>query len=196
MLKHLVQPVEDFRSPPRFLDEAEQLQLIQSVESSGDLQNIVAIRLMIECGLRVVELCALKWKDVVIVDGRAMLSLSAPPRRSFPKRHIPLNEKTHEELVSLRQTQMSNLTSHVLTGRTRPISRRGIEVLVARHSKTAGLRNVTAKTLRHSFILNHVDEGVDLDLLTMLIGRGVADFTSRYGPLTLRRWPTPRPKLK
>ncbi|MBW4028702.1 MAG: tyrosine-type recombinase/integrase [Acidobacteria bacterium] len=173
-------------SPPRLLDAFEQNQLINSVESAGDLNDIVAIRLMIECGLRVAELCSLRWNDVINVDNSGILALSSPHVKSITRREIPLPDKTREALVSLRQTRISGPTSYVLNGRAGPITRSGIEFLVSRHAKRAALENVTAKALRHTYILNLVRGGVDLGSLTMLLGNGIAELASRYGSIWLR----------
>jgi len=184
-LKH-VSRVGDRTSPPRLLDAFEQNQLINSVESAGDLNDIAAIRLMIECGLRVTELCSLRWDDVTIVDNRGILALSSPQVKSITRREIPLPDKAREALVSLRQTRISEPTTHVLNGRTGPITRSGIEFLVSRHAKRAALENVTAKALRHTYILNLVRGGVDLGSLTMLLGNEITELASRYGSIWLR----------
>lgn len=184
-LKHVSQ-AEHPQSPPRLLNELEQNQLINTVELSGDLKDIVAVRLMIQCGLRVAELCSLRWDDVIIVDNRGILLLSSPQLKSTTQREISLPDKTREALVSLRQTRTSGHTSHVLNGRTGPITRRVIEFLITRHAKKAGLENVTAKTLRHTYILNLIRGGVDLGSLTMLLGNEITELASRYGSIWLR----------
>jgi site-specific recombinase XerD len=184
-LKH-VSRAGDRISPPRLLDTFEQNQLINSVESAGDRNDIVAIRLMIECGLRVTELCSLRWDDVIIVDNRGILALSSRRVKTITRREIPLPDNIREALVSLRQTRISEPTSHVLNGRTGPITRSGIEFLVSRHAKRAALENVTAKALRHTYILNLVRGGVDLGSLTMLLGNEITELASRYGSIWLR----------
>ncbi len=160
------------------LDKAEQTQLIERVESSGDLRGLVIIRLMLDCGLRVSEICALEWGHVILAKEDATLSVRSPQLHALIK--VPLPDKTCEALAALRQSQASEPTCHVLTGRTGSISPRAVEMTVTRLSRRSGLADVTAKILRRSYVMNIFTSGMDYAALTALLGNRIMQLTREY----------------
>jgi site-specific recombinase XerD len=182
-LRHVSQP-DKCPSLPLTLDTTGQKRLIDSVESSGNLHDLVAIRLMIDCGLRVSELSALKWDDVVVVNDKG--SVTVGPPNSTERVHVPLPTKTREALAALWESQLSSPSPTVLNGRKDPISRRAIEMIVSRWARKASLVAVTPKVLRRSFMLNLIRSGVDPRLITLWAGNEITELARRYGSIDLR----------
>jgi site-specific recombinase XerD len=182
-LRHLSQP-DKCPSLPHTLDATELNRLLELVESSGDLKEIVAIRLIIDCGLRVSELCALKWDDVIVANDKGVVTLGPPT--SIKLIAVPLPDKTRVALAALWASRSPSASPNVLNGRTGPISRRAIEMLVSRWARKAGLQTVTPKVLRRSFMLDLIRSGVDPRLITLWAGNEITELARRYGSIELR----------
>jgi len=68
-------PVAHEQPGPRWLDRREQNALLRAVERSGRLRDLAVVRLLLNTGLRVQELCALTWKDVALSERKGLLTV-------------------------------------------------------------------------------------------------------------------------
>ncbi|MEJ7638356.1 MAG: tyrosine-type recombinase/integrase [Singulisphaera sp.] len=62
---------------------------MRAVERAGKVRDLAVVRLLLNTGLRVQELCTLTWKDVAISERKGLLTV----RRGTGGKHrqVPLN---------------------------------------------------------------------------------------------------------
>ncbi len=59
----------------RWLDRKEENALLRVVERTGKIRDIAIIKLLLNTGLRVSELCSLRWSEVVINERKGVLKV-------------------------------------------------------------------------------------------------------------------------
>jgi len=74
---------------PRWLDRREQNALLRAVERSGRSRDLAVVRLLLNTGLRVQELCALTWQDIALSERKGLLTVRHG--KAAKHRQVPLN---------------------------------------------------------------------------------------------------------
>lgn len=171
-------PVQEVRGGPRWLNRREQHRLIRAAEHRGSVRDLAAVRLMLNTGLRVAELCALKWKDIRLSARQGTLTVRRG--KGNKRRQIPLNKDARTALLSLGYSEQAGKTSSIFVGQRGPLTTRGVQILLAASVRAAGLKDVTPHSLRHSFCKNLVNAGVTLEKVAALAGHESLETTRRY----------------
>lgn len=171
-------PIREVRGGPRWLDHREQHRLLRAVEGLGPPRDQAAITLMLHTGVRVSELCALTWKDVHCSERRGLLTVRSGKGRK--RRQIPLNRDAREGLRTLGYGEHAGTAVPIFWGQRGPLTPRGVQLLLARYARAAGLQRVTPHALRHSFCKNLVNVGVSLEKIALLAGHDSLETTRRY----------------
>ena len=166
------------RSGPRWLDRREQHRLLRAVERFGTPRDHAAVTLMLHTGVRVSELCALVWQDVRLSERRGLLTVRSG--KGSKRRHIPLNRDTRQALRMLGYGEHAGTAMPMFCGQRGPLTPRGVQLLLARYARVAGLQRVTPHALRHSFCKNLVNVGVSLEKIALLAGHDSLETTRRY----------------
>jgi integrase/recombinase XerC len=151
---------------PRWLKMSDQIRLRQAVEAGGKARDVAVIKLMLNTGIRTGELCALRWTAVKISDDEGTLTIPRRKRRAS----VPLNLEARNALISIGYRNEAGHDQFVFKGRTGPMTVRGVDMLVERYSKVAGITNVTPGMLRHTFCMNLANAGVSPLTIARLIG--------------------------
>ena len=161
-----------------YLSPSDQAELLRCVEARGETQDVAVIKLMLHTGIRVSELCALRWKNVKIADRKGTLTLYSSKRAKFVE--VPLNTPSRNALARLRSSREPKASEMVFTGRSGPMTRRGVVMLLNRYSKIAKLKSLTPGALRQSFCMNLVSLGVTPYIISRLMARGSWEPTLFY----------------
>lgn len=120
------------------------------MEAGGIAQDAAVISLMLNTGIRVSELCFLKWKDVRVSDEAGMLTVYIS--KQDKRVQVPLNKAARKALLALGPPQQLEMSEQVFTGQYGLMTRRGVVVLLNRYSKIANLNNFTPAMLRNTFL--------------------------------------------
>jgi integrase len=80
----------------------------------------------------------------------------------------------------IRQTPVGYFRTGVKDVLARFVTPRGVQLLLARYARAAGLQRVTPHALRHSFCKNLVNVGVGLEKIALLAGHDSLETTRRY----------------
>jgi site-specific recombinase XerD len=166
------------RSQPSYLSLEQQDRLLQAVAERGTAMQVAAISLMLNTGIRVSELCALTWGDIIISDHKSTVTLYS----SKQKRHVevPLNKRAREALIALGQSREPRTSEAVFTGPSGPITRTGVARMLDRYSKLAKLKNWSPVVLRHTFCMNLIHANVSPEIIAKLMGHRSAEMTLAY----------------
>ncbi|MGN1089937.1 MAG: site-specific integrase [Huintestinicola sp.] len=144
-------------------------------------------------GLRIGELCALKYNDVDIPNMRisinktmqrlkkedgsgTYISIESPKSRAS-ERVIPIPDF----LCKIIQAQHYADDDYILTGTDKYIEPRTLQYRYKRIMEKLGIRGTTFHTLRHSFATRCVEVGFDIKSLSEILGHSNVNITlNRY----------------
>ncbi len=173
-LKHAIP-----RVAPRSLtfEEAEKLVLGTAAWGSSARRDRLVVLLLYGCGLRTDELCSLNVANV----NRDRHELDVLHSKGDKPRSIPIPEALYTELLAylLELGKRGPLFRTTVKGCR--LSARDVCGIVKEAAARAGIRwDVTPRTLRHSFATHLMDRGVDLAIISSLMGHRSPQETGVY----------------
>lgn len=184
-------PVKGKKKAAATFSRAEQAMLLECIY---DRMNpfMAAVLLCLYAGLRLGELCALRWTDIdfdgrILTVNRTVQRLAVPgsaaktilsetePKSESSRRTIPLTEELLEILSRFRGE-----LPYVFGGE-KPMDPRTMQYRFKKLLKDAGIDDRTFHTLRHTFATNCVENGMDVKALSELLGHSDVKITlNRY----------------
>lgn len=182
------------RSEPQVLSLAEQRRLCQTLLAEPSRGNL-GILLCLFTGLRVGELCALRWEDISPEDGtlrvrrtlqrlqnseggesRTHVTVTAPKSLSSV-RTVPLPEALCGRLRELG----GGRSGYFLTDSERWVEPRTMQNRFKRALRKSGVRDLNYHALRHTFATRCVELNFDVKSLSEILGHSSVSITmSRY----------------
>ena len=177
--------------PIEALEKAEQIKLISYLYDNSDIYK-TGIMLCLATGLRLGEVCALKWEDIdlegrllhvnrtvqriAVEGGRSKTALvETEPKSSFSKRAIPLADTVINWLNPYYREH-----GYVLK-LNRPMEPRTYQNKYAGYLQYSGIKKTNFHVLRHTFATNCVYSGMDVKSLSEIMGHSDVKITlNRY----------------
>ena len=177
---------------------SDKTKLEQYVRLAPDLKKL-GVLLVMYTGIRIGELCALKWSDIDIENGTLSITktlqrikntdnnstqktkiIIGKPKSQKSIRIIPLQSFLLEILSSFKVKYSDN--AYVLTGSeikfTEP---RAYEKTYKKYLKECNIPNIKFHALRHTFATNAVEKNFDTKSLSEILGHSTVRFTlDRY----------------
>lgn len=171
----------------------EQRQIERAVHAGWD-NRTAGILLCFYTGLRLGELCALKWSDVDLEAGIMKISRTVSRVKSFqesgsktelllgtPKSHksarsIPLPGFLLDLMAELRERTDSG-ENYILSNSGTPMEPRACQKLFKRILKQAGVKERKFHTIRHTFATRALELGVDIKTLSEILGHSSVSIT-------------------
>lgn len=167
------------RREPRSLTVEEAMRLVGACPagSSEERKQRVMVLLLYGCGLRTSELCAL---DIAHVDRERQELVVAKAKNDRP-RTMPIPTGVYTELLAYLAERGKRGALFRTEKRARRIRSLDVCQVVAAAARRAGLEGaVTPKALRHSFATHLMDRGVDLAVISSLMGHRSPHETGVY----------------
>lgn len=159
----------------RIISEVEVSLLIRGAHTKRDR---VLLEVAYAGGLRVSELVALSWSDVLPRDERVQLSITG---KGGKVRQVLLPEVVSRALLSIRDDASANdpvFASRKQRGR---LTERGIHAMVKRAAHAAGINGaVSPHWLRHAHGSHAIDRGASLPEVQATLGHDNISTTSGY----------------
>ena len=181
------------QSTLRVFTHGEQTILCDWLENHPTLYN-VGILICLYTGIRIGELCALKWENISLAenllhishtlqrvrntedDGPKTKIVFTPPKSICSVRDIPLPEILRSYLVT-----DSDGEAYFLTGTEKFVEPRVMQNRFKKILKDAGIEDANFHTLRHTFATNCVEVGFDIKCLSEILGHSSVNITlNRY----------------
>ena len=187
---------KESRRETRVLSRDEQTQLVRYLLTDTDACKF-GVLLMLLSGVRIGELCALKWGNIDLKEqtiritatlqrlhdtameseGRTRVVIGAP-KSDTSVRTIPL---TDYAATLCRQFAVRNAAAYILTGTENYMEPRSLQYRIEKYTKECGLEGVHAHTLRHTFATRAVEVGFEIKSLSEVLGHANTTITlERY----------------
>ena len=181
----LVFPTEREKLDIEVLTLANQRQLMTYVKEHFTFQNL-GILICLSAGLRIGEVCALRWNDIDIISG--VIHVNKTLQRIYlvdgETRYTELIEDAPKTKNSIREVPMThNLLAlvrplkkvvrgdfYVLTNASKPIEPRTYRVYFNKLQQQLGLPRMRFHGLRHSFATRCIESKCDYKTVSVLLG--------------------------
>lgn len=187
---------KDHRKEMRVLTVREQTTLVQYLASDMDACKF-SILLALLTGIRIGELCALRWQDISVEDRTihihaSMQRLKSPEKENGSKTRVvitsPKSEKSVRTIPMTEQTallcmrmEQKRKTAYLVTGNEHFMEPRALQYRFSKYVRDCGLEGVHFHTLRHTFATRCVEVGFEIKTLSEILGHSSPNVTlERY----------------
>lgn len=175
----------------RVLSREEQRNLIEFLLADMDFCKFGVIFALFT-GLRIGELCALKWTNISMEEKAVRISASMQrlqsPDNSEKRTHIVVGtpkSKTSYRLVPLtddlamlcQSMNPGNPNAYLLTGTENYMEPRLMQYRFKKYAESCGLEGVHFHTLRHTFATRAVEVGFEIKSLSEILGHSSTTVT-------------------
>ncbi len=191
-IKYSNQRPKTGNKPVEILSQTEQTRLLHHLYDGMDVFKL-GIVICISTGLRLGEICALKWQDIdlerkllyvnstvqrITMDGKKTRTvlLEGEPKSVYSKREIPLSD----ELVKLILPYYKGEGKYMLH-RNKPLDPRTYQNKFQKYLQIADIGHKNFHSLRHTFATNCINSGADIKSLSEILGHSDVKITlNRY----------------
>lgn len=161
--------------------------------SYSDSMTEVGILLALNSGLRIGEICALRWENIDFVnrilyvrqsivrvpdelnsDKHKTMLVVDNPKSQHSVRDIPINSKLYS---ILEKYKYNRLTDYILSGTSQFISPRTFEYRFHRVLNKHRIQDFNFHMLRHTFATRCIECGVDVKSLSEIMGHSNVNIT-------------------
>ena len=184
------------RKEMRVLSREEQQRFISYLMENMD-ECRFGILLTLFTGIRIGELCALRWENVSVSDRSIRINstlqrlrdtdmqgqsrtrlVTGTPKSDTSSRTIPMTEYAAE---LCRRMDPGNANAYILTGTERFMEPRTLQYRMERYTRECGLQGVHFHTLRHTFATRAVEVGFEIKSLSEILSHSTTTITlERY----------------
>ena len=173
------------------LSEKEYKKLLNYTICNLDLTGL-GILISLMAGLRIGEICALKWADVDFKESciavnstvsrinnyssestKSELIISSP-KTNASKRIIPICSVLYKELAEMYALRTSD---YVISNDSDFVNPRTFEYRFHKVLNAAGVKDTNYHSLRHTFATRCIEKGMDVKSLSEILGHGNVDIT-------------------
>jgi integrase/recombinase XerC len=187
LLKHeriAASPAAGLRAPkaprklPQVLDVDEAVQLVElPTDAPLGLRDRAMLELFYSSGLRLSELCALRWRDLDLVEG-----LVTVLGKGSKQRAVPVGSHARKALDEWRKQSHGERETPVFPGRGgKTITPRAVQIRLRGLAQRQGLfKRVHPHLLRHSFASHMLESSGDLRGVQELLGHADIATTQIY----------------
>lgn len=187
---------KESRKEMRVLSREEQSRFMNYLLSDTDSCKF-GLLLALSTGVRIGELCALRWSDINIrertirvaatlqrlhdtdMQGEARTRIViGEPKSGTSARTIPM---TNQLADLCRQMYPGNKEAYILTGTAGYMEPRTLQYRIEKYTHACGLEGIHAHTLRHTFATRAVEVGFEIKSLSEVLGHSTTTITlERY----------------
>lgn len=168
--------------------------LVENAALNSDDSRALGILLCFYTGIRIGELCALKWGDIDFETGTMSIVRTVSRVKTFqqpttkstlligrPKsrksiRKIPLPSFLLTLLINLKK-YVENEDSYLLSGTKTPLEPRTYQKLYQKMLASAGVKYRKFHAIRHTFATRALELGVDIKTLSEILGHASVSIT-------------------
>ncbi|WP_422448986.1 tyrosine-type recombinase/integrase [Thermoanaerobacterium sp. DL9XJH110] len=156
--------------------------LKRAIYSNGNKRDIAIIEVLSNTGIRVSELINLTVDDVILTKRNGSQTYSyiiVRQGKGEKYREVPLNasaRKALQEYLSARNSVCKKL----FVGQRGPLQREAIDKILKKYCRIAGIEEISAHVLRHTFCTRLMSENVPLPIISKLAGHSSIQTTMNF----------------
>jgi integrase len=153
------------RKEVKWLDRNQQNDLLRAAARDRWRRNYAIVVILIEMGLRVAELIALRWFDLELMERKGWMTVREGKGRK--PRRLPLTVAAFKQFKALQtaegnppaadQVFRSQIKDKARPGEQQPLSIRGVQQILGKYAKELGWKKLTPHQLRHTCAINMRD---------------------------------------
>jgi site-specific recombinase XerD len=160
---------------PQFLTRKEASALLRVAEQSIRPVDAVVIVLLLQCGMRSGELCALTIGDLHLSPRDARLFIKGQHGRKMRFVYLPTRARValrnYCSAAGIRINDRRRRTEPLLLVASGvPMTQQAVDHIVKRVGKTAGMEYVKATLLRNSYVVHSLQRGMSADAVARSMG--------------------------
>ncbi|MGX7245548.1 tyrosine-type recombinase/integrase [Enterococcus quebecensis] len=177
------------RKTVQALSIKDQAKLVKEINTS---QKFFSIMLALQTGLRIGEICGLKWEDIDFENntlfvnrtvlriqtedksGRKTEIIEVTPKSNNSQRKIPIVESLKKQLLELQKVSTSD---YVISNKHKALEPRTIAYRFQIIRKKIGLENFSFHSLRHTFATRCLEAGGNIATISSLLGHSSTKMT-------------------
>ena len=167
-------------SAPRILSKMEYRALRDAARD--DLRSYAMIELLLQTGVTISELAGIRLQNINIKGETGTLFI--PKKNNKDARTIPLNKAAVEAIqkyIEKGRPEVEGSSSDLFITKTgRSLLIRNIRSTIDRFFRLAGVENAKVNDLRHTFVANHLENGVNISYLAKVCGHKRESTTEKY----------------
>ena len=163
---------------PKWLTKRHQHKCARHIERYGNTRDRAIFKILLNTGLRVQELCALKWEHITLSDRKGKLVVKRG--KGLKYREVPLNKDARHAFYDLDYKIHAGKKDFVFIGQRGPLTPRGVQLILKKIFHTSPFGVISPHSLRHSFCENLVDSKVSLERVAALAGHERLETTKLY----------------
>jgi integrase len=178
-------PMPPVKTTPVVMSLQDQKKILNYIEKNFTFKSL-GIYICLLTGMRIGEICALKWKDIdleygifhvrrtieriyIIEDGQRKTELLVgTPKTASSLRDIPISHRLLRMLKPMKN--IVNDDNYFLTNGQKPLEPRTYGIYYLRLLKTLGIQKMKFHGLRHSFATRCIESGCDYKTLSSILG--------------------------
>lgn len=158
---------------PKFLSPLEYRALRDIARN--DTRIAAIIELILQTGMRISEVANLKLEN--IKDDKIKIESYA----TQPERTVPLNKRAQETLTDYLKERPNTPSPYIFTSKNgKPLAVRNIRAAIDRYMQRSEIAGYSVNDLRTTFVVENLKQGVDLVLLSQIVGHKRLSTTERY----------------
>ncbi len=187
-----IKGVKTEAKPPEVLEgrEVEQLLAEPDLSTVKGMRDKAMLEILYASGIRVSELLALKLSDVNLDVGYLMMNRHEDNERIIPLYPLAV-QSLRAYLTESRPQIVSGAKEQTLFLNTtgQPMTRQGFWKLVKHYTVAAKIeKDITPKTLRHSFATHLLENGADINMVKDMMGHSSINSTKVYAKLLKNKY--------
>lgn len=167
------------RLSPQELLAVEQVVKNESQKDDGDKLSVALYYLLTRAGLRSCETLDLQMRDLDLNNNRIRINEGKNGR----DRVVYLTDMAREALIDYLQTVPHAPGDLVISRNAEALDGGQVKRLMKKLGKKAGIENMYPQRLRHTYATTLVNNGMDVDVLQMLMGHENMNTTLIYARL-------------
>ncbi len=184
VLYEVLYPVNQKKSSLSVLPKESMKKVFYYIENNFTFNNL-GIFICLSTGIRIGEVCALKWSDVNLENGT--LSIQRTIQRTYNKndtiktkiiidtpktinsnREVPLSNKLIKLLKSLKK--IVNNDYYIISNHINPIEPRTYRIYFIKLLDELEIQHIKFHALRHTFATRCIESGADYKTISVILG--------------------------
>lgn len=169
--KRLIPPYVDARKP-RYLTTEELSRLLEC--SKNNKRDYAMILLLLNTGIKLSEITGLRLQDLHIRDIHNKNELEyiwVSGNQKGKGRVITLNSATNSSIKKYLAIRIATRNDNLFLNKLgHALGKRGVEKVIEKYMKLAGIKNGTVNSIRHTFGFSQIAKGIPIKQIQTIMG--------------------------